>query len=368
MRGLLPGSFLVAASLVLGLTACAPSTAAATAEPGAPDRATADVGEALFTPTPFNPPAATPVPAARRLTSPGCCVRPWWSADSSQVYVIDKAETDAGAAVYGYPVDGGAAALADIPLGQYSPGGGLLALPGSSQWILALPDGSPGMALPGSTVNFRVSPNGSSVAWSEGSRLPVSIDRRQRTLWVADVQGHDRRQIARIIGGDLIGWSEDGASLLTTGQPVGQAESGIWSLGLDSTVHLLLEAARPRSVLLSPGGRWIAFLLSFTGDAATDGLWLLSTSDGQARRLESYGSYRWRGEGRLLLAPFAANQVGWSLEEVDASTGRTSSLLGPRTLVGALQNNEWVPSPDGRWIVYLNADDGALWLAALPSG
>jgi hypothetical protein len=326
----------------------------------------ADVGEALSTPTPFIPATATTAPAARRLTSPGCCVRPWWSADSSQVYVIDKAETDAGAAVYGYPVDGSAAALAEIPLGLYSPAGDLLALPGSSQWILALPDGSLGMALPGSTVNFRVSPDGSNVAWSEGSRLPVSIDRRQRTIWVADIEGHDRRQIARIIGGDLIGWREDGASLLTTGQPVGQAEKGIWSLGLDSTVHLLLEAVRPRSVLLSPGGRWLAFLMPFTGDAARDGLWVLSTADGQAHRLESYGSYRWRGEGRLLLIPYAANQDGLSLEEVDASTGRTASLLGPEALMGALQNNEWAPSPDGRWVVYLNADDEALWLAALP--
>jgi hypothetical protein len=363
MRGRLPGSILLPALLVLGLTSCTPTTVATTGGPSATGWATADVGEALSTPTPFAPATATPAPVARRLTPPGCCGRPWWSADSSQVFVIDRAETDVGAAVYGYPVDGSAAALAEIPLGLYSPAGDLLALPGSNQWILALPDGSPGMALPGSTVSFRASPDGSNVAWSEGSRLPVSIDRRQRTLWVADVEGHDRRQVARIVGGDLIGWSEDGASLLTTGQPVGQAESGIWSLGLDSTVHLLLEAARPRSALLSPGGRWLAFLMAFTGDAAKDGLWVLSTSDGQARRLESYGSYRWRGEGALLLLPYATNEDGLSLEEVDASTGRTAFL---EALPGALENNEWAPSPDGRWVVYRNADDGALWLTPLP--
>ena len=249
---------------------------------------------------------------------------------------------------------------------MYSSSGMLLALPGGSQWKLARPDGSPGWALPTSTVNFRVSPTGEQVAWSEGSRLPVQIDQRQRTLWVADVNGQGRRQLGRTTGGDLIGWDESGVALIATGTLAGETSSGIWRLGLDGTVNLLMKADRPRSLLLSPQGGWLALLMSFSGDPQADGLWILSTSEGAPRRIEAYGSYRWRSEGRLLLLPFDAGAHDLPVVEVEAATGMSETLRPAGALPGGVANNEWLPSPDGRWIVYLNAADANLWLTALP--
>ena len=322
--------------------------------------------EVATSPTTFFPSTATALPPARPLTPPGCCVHPWWSEDSQNVYFVDILDSQASAVVMGVSVDGGAPEPTDLPLGLYSSSGRLLALPGGSQWRLAQPDGSAGWPLPAGTVNFRVSPDRAQVAWTEGSRLPLQIDRRQRTVWVADVGGQSRRQLARITGGDLIGWEASGGALLVTGTPAGETSRGIWRVGLDGPVSLLMNADRPRSLLLSPEGGWLAFLIAFSGDASVDGLWILPTAGGPPRRLDSYGSFRWREEGSLLLIPFPAEDGRLSVLEVDASTGESETLLAPGALPGALENNEWSPSPDGRWLVYLNAAESNLWLMSLP--
>ena len=172
--------------------------------------------------------------------------------------------------------------------------------------------------------------------------------------------------MARFVGGDLLGWTRNDERLLVSGRPADETQTGIWSLDLAGTATLLWGADRPRSVLLSPDGGWLALLLAFSGDPQADGLWILSTSDGAPRRIDAYGSYRWRSEGRLLLLPFEAGASGLSVVEVESESGRTRATLPAGALSGGVANNDWVPSPDGRWIVYLNATEGNLWLAALP--
>jgi hypothetical protein len=211
-----------------------------------------------------------------------------------------------------------------------------------------------------------MSRSGGQVAWSEGSSLPVQIDRRQRTIWVANVDGSEARQVARLVGGDLLGWTRNDERLLVSGRPADETQTGIWSVDLAGTARLMWGADRPRSLLLSPDGGWLALLLTFSGDPQADGLWILSTSDGAPRHIDGYGAYRWRNEGRLLLLPFDGGASGVSVEEVEAESGRTRTILPAGALAGGVANNDWLPSPDGRWIVYLNAADGTLWLAALP--
>jgi hypothetical protein len=129
----------------------------------------------------------------------------------------------------------------------------------------------------------------------------VQIDRRQRTIWVANVDGTGLRQVARLVGGDLLGWSGTDERLLVSGRPADDPQTGIWSLDLAGTARLLWAADRPRSLLLSPDGGWLALLLTFSGDPQADGLW--SALDGAPRVRP--GFYRWK-EGRLLLLPFEA--------------------------------------------------------------
>jgi hypothetical protein len=279
---------------------------------------------------------------------------------------MDRLDPLAGASIFAVSLEGGTATATDMAFGLYSPAGDLIALPGGTEWALARPDGTAGWRLPSGTITFRVSRSGAQVAWSEGSSLPVQIDRRQRTIWVANVDGTERRQVALLVGGDLLGWTGNDERLLVSGSRADDPQSGIWSLDLGGDARLLWAADRPRSLLLSPDGGWLALLLTFTGDPQADGLWVLSTSDGAPRRIEGYGSYRWRSEGRLLLLPFEAGASSLSVVEVEAKSGSSKTLLPAGALPGGVANNEWLPSPDGRWIVYLNAAEGNLWLAALP--
>jgi hypothetical protein len=336
------------------------------AEAGSGLRSAGPTSAAAATPTAFLPATSTPFPPARPIAPSGCCVRPWWSGDSRFVYFVDRPDPLAEASILAVPVEGGTPTASDLPLGLYSAAGELIALPGGTEWALARPDGTAGWRLPSGTLTFRVSRGGGQVAWSEGSSLPVQIDRRQRTIWVANVDGTERLPVARFVGGDLLGWTRNDERLLVSGRPADETQTGIWSLDLAGAATLLWAANRPRSLLLSPDGGWLALLLTFTGDLQADGLWILSTSDGTPRHIDGYGSYRWRSEGRLLLLPFEAGASGLSVVEVEAASGRTGTILPAGALPGGVANNEWLPSPDGRWIVYLNAADSTLWLAALP--
>jgi hypothetical protein len=336
------------------------------AETGSGLRSAGPTSAAAASPTAFLPATPTPFPPARPITPPGCCVRPWWSGDSRLVYFVDRPDPLAEASIFAAALDGGAPTATDLPFGLYSATGELVALPGGTEWALARPDGTAGWRLPSGTLTFRVSRNGGQVAWSEGSSLPVQVDRRQRTIWVGNVDGTGRRQVARLVGGDLLGWTENDERLLVSGRPVDDPQTGIWSLDLAGTARLLWGVDRPRGQLLSPDGGWLALLLTFTGDPQADGLWVLSTTDGAPQRIEAYGSYRWRSEGRLLLLPFEDDASGLSIVEVEAESGRSETLLPAGALPGGVANNEWLPSPDGRWIVYLNAAEENLWVAALP--
>jgi hypothetical protein len=282
------------------------------------------------------------------------------------IYFMDRPDPSAEASIYAVSLEGGTATATDLAFGLYSAAGDLIALPGGTEWALARPDGTEGWRLPSGTINFRVSRSGAKVAWSEGSSLPVQIDRRQRTIWVANVDGTERRQVALLVGGDLLGWTGNDERLLVSGRPADDPQSGIWSVDLGGDARLLWAADRPRSLLLSPDGGWLALLLTFTGDPQADGLWVLSTSDGPPRRIEAYGSYRWKSEGRLLLLPFEAGANSLSVVEVEAKSGSSKTLLPAGALPGGVANNEWLPSPDGRWIVYSNAAEGNLWIAAIP--
>lgn len=363
MLGLHPGSWRRAgAGAAILLVSCGPAAQIHAASGSAP----APTPVASISPTPFRPATPTLLPPAHAVTAPGCCVHPWWTQDSRSILFVDRPSPEGEAGVYRVPLDGGTPELSAFPLGLYASDGALLALPGGDEWTLARPDGAPGWHLPSAALTFRLSHDGKQVAWSEGSSLPVNVDQRQRNLWVADVDGGHRVSIGRWIGGDLIGWAGGDERLLVTGRPAGKTQVGIWAETLAGDVTLLYPSDGLRGVSLSPDGGWLAFLVAFTEDPASDGMWLLSTGDGRARQLDSYGSYRWRSEGRLLLLPYAGEGAAPPVVEVEASTGDTHTLLAPGALTGGVGNNEWVPSPDGRWIVYLNAIDRDLWVAALP--
>ena len=183
---------------------------------------------------------------------------------------------------------------------------------------------------------------------------------------MSNVDGSRALRVVTTFGGNFIGWTEDEANLLVSGRLSSYDPRGIWVVPLDaSPPWLLFGADRVRDPLLSPDGRWLAFYLAFDTDPSQDGLWLVKTDGSQQHHLPFFGSYRWRSADQLLVIPQTLEPGALDLLQVDAPTGeaRELTLPGPGVSIAA---NDWRPSPDGRWLAFVSAEDGGLKLAPLP--
>ena len=302
--------------------------------------------------TPLAPLEPTPVPQASALplTEPGCCARPWWSDDGSQVLFVDDPPGDQPLGVYAVSMDGREPQLASVSI---SNGG------------LSPPDGSV-PRLPDSARNVQTSPNGDKVAWSQGSTEPTNVDRRQWSLWVVELQGVAAVRVLTVIGGDLIGWAGDGAALVLSGRPSQGGPSGVWRVPLDGGAPLLLAPGeRPRSAALSPSAGWVAFYLAFEEDPSRNGVWAVRTSGEGAQSLPGLASYRWGREGHLLYIPYNFDRTDLSLLELDLASGESRALIDGTAFPGGIASNDWAASPMGDRVVYRSATDGRLWVVFL---
>ena len=363
--GLRRASVRVFATVLAGMviSACAaPPAVEPPAEPAAP----ATVASA----TPLIPsqPTTTSEPAARALTEPGCCARHWWSADGASILFIDDPDGAPPLGIYAVAPDGEPPRLVSTSVtGEGLPPGDLPpqmppAGPGSVR------GGDAAFRLPADAENIRLSPDGSSVAWTVGSSVPVNVDRRQRSLWVIAAPFGPRRSLAILTGGDLVGWSADGAAVIVTGRPAEDKPPGVWRLPIDGAAPTLLaQGERVRGAQLSPSGGWLAFYLAFESDPLRNGLWVVSTSHAPAQPVPAFGSYRWGADERLYVIPYVPDRESLSLAAFDPSTGAAEELLDGDVFPGGIAANDWSLSPDGDWIVYRSSADAALWIVSVGS-
>jgi hypothetical protein len=133
----------------------------------------------------------------------------------------------------------------------------------------------------------------------------------------------------------------------------------------------LARAERISRVEISSGGTWVAYFVSFTGDPVQDGVWL-ARSDGAPlgngvlrRRLDWFGAYQWRDDERLLVVPMEPGTASHVVWQVEASSGDAVRLTDPALTPFKIAGGDWLVSPDGQHIVFVNAEDKALWLLSL---
>lgn len=316
-------------------------------------------------PTPTATPSPTPTPVLRRLTEGGCCVQPYWSSDGRQVRFIDRPGPDAPVGVYGVDVTGSAPALVTERLGIYSADGKLVAYPENGVTMIERVGGERWVAPSGGRpVTF--SPDGTQIVWQiSGSSGPN--ESRVTEVWLSGVDGADARRVARLVGGGFAGWFPDGARLLVSGRDSAGADPHYDVLSLaDGTLARISQAPRLRGASLSPEGGWLAYTVAFSGAAAYDGLWVVRTDGADARRLDLFGAYRWRAEGRLLVMPLEIDARAQRLIEVDVATGVARALTDPAVTPLRVEAGDWALSPDGRRIAFVSAEDHNIWLIDLP--
>jgi hypothetical protein len=311
-------------------------------------------------------PSATPFPAARQLTQGGCCVRPFWSPDGSEVRFIDKPSDTAAPGLWGIDLEGGEPYyIAERP-GFYSPDETMVVYPSGGQTVIERLDDGETWTVPsgGRPVNF--SPDNQQIAWQIASST-INFDRRAVQIWVAAVDGSVAREVIRVVGGGLAGWFPDSQRLLITRRA---EESNLTELAiLDSAsgeLQVIAAAPRLRGVSLSPQGGWLAYQVTFSGDTGLDGLWLVRADGTQAKRLTVFGAYTWRGDDRLFLIPLVAGAASNRLLEVDAATGLARDLIDPATTPINIAEANWSLSPDGGRLAFVAAEDRNIWVLDLP--
>lgn len=311
--------------------------------------------------------ASTPVPQAIRLTSGGCCPYPSWSPDSRRVLFIHKPQPEGEAGLFAVDVQGGRPELVTWAVGLFSPDWTYLAFPLEGNTVVQRRQDGVRWTIPNRGRGVRFSPSGRMIAWQTGPLRADHPDLQEHTLWIASPNGLGAQRLITVIGGGLIGWTDEEQSVVVSGRLRLDGPSGIWRVStFNGSAELVYETARPRDPLLSPRGGWLAFYIAFEPIAENNGLWLLRLRDGRARRIALFGSYRWRSEGQLLVIPLDLDEPSPSLWQVDVVSGRVRRLTDPRLTPLPIANNDWQVSPDGSRLVFLSSQDRNLWVLPLP--
>lgn len=325
----------------------------------------------LLTPTKTPARTSTPTPLtvleATRLTSGGCCPYPSWSPGSKWVPFLDRPGPNEPAGLYAVPANGGEITLVVERVGVYSRDWSQVAYRQDGQTLVERWADGMRWEIPNEGRTIRFSPSGRAVEWEVMSRGINFPDLRQRAIWLANFDGTQAREVVTVNGGQFVGWVGNEEEIIVTGRLAPYGPAGIWQISVENGAgRLLLEMEHPRSPLLSPEGDWLAFTVAFDLDQELNGLWVMRTDGSIVRKIEMYGSYRWRREGVLLVIPLDLEDPGSSLWQIDIVSDEKYKLTDPTVTSLPIANNDWQPSPDGTQIVFLSAEDRNLWVLPLP--
>jgi Tol biopolymer transport system component len=327
------------------------------------------------TPTPTDvPDTPTPTPTAslRQLTSGGCCVQPFFSADGQQVLFIDKPVEDAPVGIYGV----------DLANPQFTPElvSELIGFRNPDRTIVA--------TLEDDLVRFtnettgerwtvdtggnwpRFSPDSSRIIWTASDR-EGPYDRRQTDIWLANLDGSDAELRLSLYGGGFAGWFPDGERILLIGRDSPDLEEVtmfVYNLSNGERTNLFTER-RLRGIDISPGGSWIIFYLTFAEEPTDNGFWVIRPDGSDLHQLDvpAFGAYQWRNDESLLYIPMRASaDESMQLWSIDVATSQNLLLINPATLSFSVANGDWTVSPDGHEVVFVNSEDQNIWTITLP--
>jgi hypothetical protein len=298
------------------------------------------------------------------ISSAGCCVSPFWSADSSRVMFIDKPNSNP-AAIYSITAAKPSTPARELssvvrlsPSQQYA----ILSSTNSSQ-LEHLPSGER-VRVPANSVVF--SPSEQQIAWvvsSQGGRF----DTTRSVVYVASLSRTPRlklgapKQVQVLYGGGVSGWLSERELLLNGKTSPETRDRKLMRLEVGSGKRqVYAQALNFRGVLPSSDGRYVLYYVAFDS-LRRNGLFVLDTRSNTIQKLPWLGSYRFRDSSRvlfILMQPAATHQVfEWDLSQ------------NSQRLVADLQSkvaaDDWQVSPNGVGLVWVNASTRRLQVIGL---
>jgi len=312
-------------------------------------------------------PRNSPRPLPIRISDGDCCPYPRWSSDSEWVMLFDAGEKGEVPGLYSIPREGGFPTLLTERIGVYSQDWSLVAYPEASMvYIERWADGDRWVVpSPGRRIFF--SPSGDQIAWELGSSGIRHPDLRQNAIWLAEIDGRAAREVVTVNGGHFVGWASGEEAIVVYGRLAPNGPAGIWRVSIeDGGGRLLFEIEKPRSLLLSPAGGWLAFFVAFENQPDRNGLWIIGMDGSEKHHYSTIGAYRWRGEGQLLVIPQDLDAPGAYLWQIDVDEDVVWEITDPMRDALPIASNDWQPSPDGSVIVFRSHEDHNLWVFQLP--
>jgi Tol biopolymer transport system component len=294
-------------------------------------------------------------------------VQPFWSPDGAEVMFIDKPSADAPSGLYFVNADapGSPPEFFSARPGFYSSDMTLVVYPENGLAVVEdlVTGESWQINTGGNAPSF--SPDGMLLLWQTGGGGGGTA--QSSTVHLANVDGSEPRVLTTITGGNVSAWFPDSRRLLVSTRPAANSFERVLSVFdlADGSSREIVRASRISSLRLSRGGTWVAFFTSFSQNPADDGIWLVRTDGGDRRRLDLFGSYQWRDDGRLLVIPLTPGQGSHVIWEVEAATGAARPLTDPDAAPFKVANGDWAVSPDGSRLVFVNAADRAVWMLPL---
>lgn len=326
------------------------------------------------TPLPSDPPPiqdnSINQPELSQLTTGGCCVQPSWSPDGKKVLFIDRPSPDSPAGLWGVDLLGNPPRFVSDKLGIYSPAMDKRAyLQNGATLIEELASGK-SWRIPNNGTSVSFSLDGEWLAWNSGSGGPP-FDSPNRGVWVSLYDGSQARSVYSAPAASFAGWFPDGRILVSSRMITSEYEQALWQLdfaeGEQIEISEIGRGGRVREAAISPDGRWVVYVSSFSLDPSQDGLWLVDTLSKSRRQLEVFGAYQWQDADHLLVVPLDYGQPSQRLLQVQASSGEIQALTGPSLTPFKISAGDWVVSPAGDKIVFVSATDYNLWLLKLDS-
>jgi WD40-like Beta Propeller Repeat len=313
-------------------------------------------------------PTATQVPAPtlRQLTEGKCCTQPFWSADSRMVMFIDKPAENAPTGFYAVDVTAPAPPklISEHVTFFSSDMQFAISYDAVNATIERLSDGQKWQIHNGGRTVL-LSPNHKYVVWNEsGQNGP--IETRVTTVMMANTDGTDGHPLGSALRAGVSAWLDDDR-LLMTARPNRTSQEvtlSVYSLS-GGPSRVLATSEHLRNALPSPDGTWVAYTIVFDKDPEQNGLWLIRADAGTARKLDFWGSVQWRDNHRIVYVPLLSNSTNHAFYEYDAETGVHRRLTDPSVTSFKIANGDWVVSPDGSKIVFLETKDLNLWMWSL---
>ena len=204
------------------------------------------------------------------------------------------------------------------------------------------------------------SPDGKHVAY-------FLIEGERSTIWVADADGQNKRQLTKDGFESLEQyqeWSPDSKELLYESRRTGHTD--LWIVPIDGGAprQLTRDIRDDSSGTWSPDGKWIAFISN--RGKQTD-VWAVPSAGGAEVRVtdtaaEESGPLWWQpGTNRITFGLQTTNSSMWSM---DLATGKEQQLLPNTSRVVRFH-----PSPDGKQLLYVVEKGGGIQdLMVMPIG